>query len=462
MAEVKVKKLDTAIKDLILWDENARFPDKYFSRPEEELIDYFCAKKDFKIFELAEEIVKDFDLPQIEKIIVYEIGDDKIVLEGNRRLAVYKLLSNPNLLNDINLRNKFIELKTKINIDDNFELECLVTNDVESGLRYIDRKHLNGNNEVHWGDNERAHHKARRGSASQKELLKVAITRIIRELDFPEEFKEQVLGPGYVTTLWRLIEQTPAWDIFGFTLDEDGNLDIKDKDFKEKLKVIIFDVLQKIKFNEKLFSRLNTKEIDSYLKSISDNDFKRVAEYLKGETKKDLFGNEKVVLGGACENSKRSNPKSCLRNYLIPRTCTFVINETKINNIYSELKNNLLIDDSKNAVPNAVGVLFRVFLEISIDYFWAKNGFNFKDDTKLAGKITTVADYMEKTNMATGQQLKNIRTVATDKNNLLAIENFHNYVHSYKSQPSSSDLKLKWDNLQEFFKILWESLKSKK
>src|SRR3989339_337369 len=109
-----------------------------------------------------------------------------------------------------------------------------------------------------------------------------------------------------------------------------------------------------------------------------------------------------------------------------------------------------------------LGVLFRVFLEISIDYFWEKNGYTFKSDIKLAGKITTVANHMEKNKIAEKKQLKNIRTVATDKNNLLAIENFHSYVHSYKSQPTSSTLKLKWDNLQEFFEILWSSLKSKK
>ena len=28
------------LKDLALWDENARFPDKYFSRSERELINY--------------------------------------------------------------------------------------------------------------------------------------------------------------------------------------------------------------------------------------------------------------------------------------------------------------------------------------------------------------------------------------------------------------------------------------
>ena len=37
------------IKDLHLWDENPRFPDKYFKSSEEDLIKYFVTKKELKI-----------------------------------------------------------------------------------------------------------------------------------------------------------------------------------------------------------------------------------------------------------------------------------------------------------------------------------------------------------------------------------------------------------------------------
>lgn len=453
-----------AIKDLSLWDENARFPDKYFSKTEKDLISFFCSKKDFKITELADDIVKDFfDLPQIEKLIIYELNGRNIVLEGNRRLAVYKLLNDPELVGDARLKSKFTSLKSKVKIDQHFELECLLTQDKEMGLRYIDRKHLRGNNEVSWGDNERAHHNARRGNANQKELLKVAVTKIIKDLDLPEELKEQVLGPGYVTTFWRLIEQTPAWSIFGFSLDKNGNLKITDKDFKKKLKVIIFDVLQKSKFDDKLFSRLNVNDIDAYLKQISTDDYSSVNSEIKKQTTKDLFGKESTSVTPTSSSGKRSNPKSSLRSYLIPKTCVFIINETKINNVYCELKNNLLLDDSPKAVPNAVGVLFRVFLEISLDYYAKMNSHNFQRTDKINQKIPWVVKSLEGKGYDK-KTFKNINKVgsATGVKSYLSIENFHEYVHSGTTQPSSSELKAKWDNLQEFFEILWESLQAKK
>lgn len=457
-----------AIEDLYLWDENARFPDKYFSKAEEELIKFFCNSKekdfrvrDFKIGELAEAIVTDFDLPQLEKLVVWDFDGKFTVLEGNRRLTAYKLLDNPDLTQNDSLKSKIMSLKSKIDIAEDFDLECLVTENIKEGLRFIDRKHLNKNNELGWGDQERANHKVRQGSANKKELFKVSIADHIKKLDIPETMKEQILGPGYVTNFWRIIDSAPSWEKFQIRFDSEGILTIGDKDFDKKLKVIIVNILKKEDFSgNKLDSRtLNTnKEKEGYLGSIGVNDCDKALEEIKKGTDKNLFGEESTDVSS--KNIKLF-PKSTSRSYLIPKTCRLIINETKINNIYRELRDDLLLDDSKKAVPNAVGVVFRVFLETSIDCFWEKNGKTFKEDTKLAGKITTVANFMEKNKIADAKQLKNIRTVSSIKYNLLAIENFHRYVHSYKTQPTSSDLKTKWDNLEEFFQILWKSLEEK-
>ena len=51
--ENKFTKKNISIKNLHLWDENARFPDKYFNKTEKELINFFLSKKDFKLSELA-------------------------------------------------------------------------------------------------------------------------------------------------------------------------------------------------------------------------------------------------------------------------------------------------------------------------------------------------------------------------------------------------------------------------
>jgi hypothetical protein len=445
------------VKDLTLWDENARFPDKYYNQEESELIEYFLSKSDFKIKTLIEAIVKDFDLPQLEKIIVWNDGEQNIVLEGNRRLTAYKLLINPSLVKEKKLK-EFIEAeKAKIDISENYLLECILVEEREDAFRYIDRKHYNGNFEVAWKDTERAHYSKRRGSENPLELIKIGITKIVRDLDLPEEMKEQVLGQGYVTTFFRTITTKPAQKLYGYFF-EDDEFKVKDKDFGDKLKVIIYSVLNKqdIKGNKIDSRTLNKKEdVEKFLESIEIDDTKVVEEKIKEKTTENIFG-EKTITVGSTPSRQKVLPKSTNRNNLIPNSCRLTIQENKINNIYHELKEDLFLNGSKNITPNAVGILFRVFLEISIDYFLEREGINLPNETKLAGKITKCANELETKNLATKKQLVNIRKVATDKNHLLNIQNFHDYVHSYKTQPSSSDLILKWDNLQEFFQILWD------
>lgn len=453
-----IKSKGVAIKELILWDENARFPDKYFNTEEAELIAYFLSKPDFKIKQLAEAIVKDFDLPQLEKLVVWNDDGQHVVLEGNRRLTAYKLLNDPELAQNPAVKKNLYDLKAKINISDTYILECLVTDNKEDGFRYIDRKHANGNNEVNWQDSERAHYNVRRGSKNQSELLKIGITKIVKELDLPTEMKDQILGSGYVTTFFRIITTTPAKKEYGYSIAETGELMIKDPYFNEKLKVIIYSVLNKkdVKGNDVDSRSLNkTEKIEEFIKSVNIEDSQKVNEEIQKNTIEDIFGVKTVAITAGSKRQKIL-PKSTNRSYLIPNSCRLSILEPKINNIYLELRNDLLLDDSIKAVPNAVGVLFRVFLEISIDYFLEKEGINLPIETKLAGKITKCCDVIETNGIATKKQLVNIRKVATDKNHILCIQNFHDYIHSYKTQPSSSDLKLKWDNLEEFFQILWD------
>ncbi|MBU1011151.1 MAG: hypothetical protein KKD74_13530 [Bacteroidetes bacterium] len=452
-----------AIKDLTLWDENARFPDKLFNQDESELIDFFLSKAEFKIKSLIESIVKDFDLPQLEKIVVWYDGEQNIVLEGNRRLTAYKLLNNSLLAKDKKLQDFLEAEKQKVNLSDNFSLECVLVEDREDALRYIDRKHYNGNNEVNWKDTERAHYSKRRGNENPLELIKIGITKIVRELELPEEMREQILGQGYVTTFFRTITTKPAQRLYGYYFD-DGEFKVKDANFKEKLKVIIFSVLNKqdIQGNRIDSRTLNKKEdVEKFLESVKVEDTKKVEEKIKENTTEDIFG-EKTVTVGPNPAKQRVLPKSTSRKYLIPMSCSLRISEVKINNIYRELRENLLIDETNNAVPNAVGVLFRVFLEICLDHYAKMNQKIFKKDDTLSQKIPWVVKSLEEKGYDK-KIFNNINKVGSAKkeNSYLSIDNFHEYVHSTTTQPSTNELKLKWDNLQSFFETMWFDLNKK-
>lgn len=450
------------ICDLILWDENARFPDKYFNSDEKELIKYFLSKPDFKLKQLIEAIVKDFQYPQLEKLVVWNDDESYVVLEGNRRLTAYKLLANPDLTDDKTLRKFLIEQNSKISIDENFELECLITKERDEGFIYIDRKHANNNNEVNWQDVERANYNVRRGSSNQAELLKIGISKIVSELDLPDGLKEQVLGKNYVTTFFRIVTSTSAKRKYGYEILDNGQLIVKNDKFNEELKVIVHRVLKKedSKGNKVDSRSLNKKEkIEEFIKAVDSKDAAKVDQEIEENTTVNIFGEENVRLPSA---RPKVLAKSSTRKYLIPSNCYLRISETKINNIYRELRDDLLIDDSSKAVPNAVGVLFRVFLEVCLDYYAKMNQKNFKSNDTISQKIPWVVNSL----IQKGYEKKifnNINKVGSAKkdNTYLSIENFHEYVHSSTTQPSSNELKLKWDNLQSFFETLWSDLNKK-
>lgn len=398
MENSKWKKKDIAIKDLSLWDENARFSDQYFGLLEEDLLKHFLTSK-FQVLKLAGEMEKDADLPQLEKIVIWHSSDRNVVLEGNRRIAAYKLLANPKLAGA--QESKFSKIGSKIGISEDFEVECLVTEDLEQGYRFIERKHLNQNNEVSWGSNEIAHHKDRRGKAGEKELIRVGITKVVNDLEMANELKEAVLGPGYVTTFWRLTGQTPAQQYFGFSFDDSKKLKIKDSDFDKKLKVIVWDVLKNGQHNGKLFSRLNNKEISDYLKNISNKDYNRASQEIKeAESNKqsDLFG--KASIATNYNFRIRKTPVTKTGNDLFGRT--LALQSGKVNDLYRALADIDKKNQGNDAVLPFLGMALRLLVEVAARVYYEN-----KDDGKKAKKDQVCELFLKEAKKELKQHQKN-------------------------------------------------------
>lgn len=466
-----------SIKDLSLWDENARFPEEYFKKNDTELLEYFLSKREFKIDNLAKEIVGDFDLPQLEKLVVLELGGKNIVIEGNRRLTVYKLLANPNLIkNRKDLKKLFEEYKKSIGINDSFALESTITKEKDEALRFVDRKHNKGNNEVGWGEPERRNFAIRRSNGKIKDIIRVELANAVKKLSLPDAIKEAVLGKGFVTTFYRLVDNSAARSKFGYDISTDGNLEIKDRNlFDNYLKIVAYDVWQKkdSQGNQVDSRSLNkTEDITNYINGLKKSESTNIDKEINKNIKKDLFGGEAIFKG----SGTKSKPVSTLRKHLI--LSSLYINNNRINDIYNELKKKLEVDST----PNAVAVLFRVFIECSVDYYIEVNKIKITDKIELAGKILKTVDHLEAylidkyfkdnkiTNPTEAQKksasqklkFKEMRKMATkDNNSILSVSTFHDFVHDYKTSPVACDLKKYWDNIDNFFVEFWKQLSEK-
>ena len=370
------------IEKLFLWDENARFPDQYYNSDEKELLRYFLSKPNFKLKDFIGEIVTDIDLPHLEKIVVWDSSEKLIVIEGNRRLAGYKLLANPELVNDIDkkLHSLLLSKKKEINIDSNFLLDCLISEDKDQCYRYVDRKHAKGNNQVNWLEPEKVNYSKRRGIESQNSKIKIAIINYVRKLDLPNEIINEVLGQGYVTTFFRFVSTGPAKETFGLSTDENGELTFTDEEFPDKLKVIIHNVLQKEDFEG---NRVDTRELNknpeikTYLENVKSEDLPKVNKEIEKSKSTDVFGNEHVKLGTRNSQkapiiaSPRKTPSSKENNILFGKSLALMAG--KVNDLYRAILNIYDKNEYDSAVLPIIGMSLRLITEVAARVYFDEN-----------------------------------------------------------------------------------------
>lgn len=457
MKNIINKKL--TLKGLILWDENARFPDKYYNSEEKELINYFIEKPEYKIKQFAKEIVSQFELPQLEKLVVWNDEGNYIVLEGNRRLTVYKILSNPELIEDLNFKKLINELKLKIEINNDYCLECLVTNDKEKGLEYIDRKHAKGNNEVNWQEPERTNYNLRRGNGTINDTITNGVSNIVKALDLPEKMKEDVLGKGYVTTFYRAITTTPAKKKYGYKISEKGELIIENQNFEDELKVVIYQLLNKSDFEgNKINSRtLNKKEsIENFIKKINPEDAKKVEVEIEKNTSENLFGGKSVNIGN--NNVKLTKDKIPSKNtptgLFYKEDVPFRTDSSSLKFLYDELK-----DIPVKRFPNAAHDLLRSFLECSLAFYLKKNN-HYKNIKKSNGhnpKLGEMLSYVINRNcneLDDGNLIATIVSIKGEYEKPYSLERMNMINHNENFVSVEKDVRAAWSKLEPLFKII--------
>lgn len=422
---------DIDVDTLIVNQENYRFDP--VDKPSE-AIDLMLEEKGEEIFNLAKHVYEHgLDKAKYSRVLEIKKGL-YLVLDGNRRVTAIKCLHDPALVKDATLRARFVNLlKTAGQVPQ--KVNCYVYGSEEEAAEWIKLDHTGKNG----GIGQDAWEPAGKDRFDYKFSGKTSPAMQAVNL-LAQETKQDIDTKALkISTVSRILSNPESRSYLG--IDVKGGQIVLTAEKKEALAR-----LDKL-FNKIIIDDVAVKEVYHTIDS---------AKFMR-----DLFGDKPKKLSTVIPISPKgktrparkpqSLPRSAARTTLIPSSCIMRIPETKINNIYHELRGVPLAD-----ATNAIGVLFRVFLETSLDCYANKKGFAFGPNVKLAGKITKVTDWLQKKNIATAAQITNIRRVATNGNTVLAIEHFHEYVHSFTAQPAPVDLIYKWDNLQEFFEVLWK------
>lgn len=431
--------------------ENPRFE---MLGDQQEAIHVMIQDQGEKLFNLAKDIVEAGLNPcELPIVAPHETKEGYFnVLEGNRRIIVLKLLNTPELIDPEfkNYLNKFKKVGNEFKKNPITEVQCVTFNKNEDAYRWIRLKHTGENKGVGivgWDAQQEARFEEKITGVSKIALQTLDFLKGEKSID--EDIKKR-LKDVPSTSLERLLRDGNVQDTIGIIIVE-GRLQttLQKAEVIKGLTKIVKDLVDKNIKVKDIYTKENRKE---YIESFSQLDLPNQKN--KAEAPWELVSSKSQE---ETDGKKKSRPISTERHYIIPRDCILKIKEKRINKIYSELRKL----NCENYV-NATAVLFRVFIELSVDTFIDKFKLlkvKKKNPPTLRQKTEAVANYFEKNNVLNRAQLKPIRIAVSSQNNILSIDTFHAYVHNPHLSPIAKDLKTTWDNIQLFIETVWSHIK---
>ena len=475
----KWKETQHSVSTLLLDHHNPRIPDSGSALSQRDLIADLVDND--KVLELAKSIVDNGYYP-VEALIIVEEGGKKYVVEGNRRLAALKLLISPEVAHD-NWERRFRALANRIDPQSIRKVKVVRAPSREAAAPVIMSKHTRSQVES-WSPLMQAkfyRNLVERGLtvddiAEQYSLQPSEITDALQRytmysvacvLDLPEDVAKKVQNPRQfpVTTLERLYRTPQVNQFLGIDFDENKNLvgKVSAREFKKGYARIVSDIA-----TGKVHSRtLNTTaEMDEYLNSFGEQ---RPDVNKRGTFTAESLLKTAVKATPAARPSlprKKSKPKPVPRA-LIPGSFSCDVNNQRINDVFGELKKLPVAQ-----FPNAVALMFRSLLEMSLGYYLDRTGHLLKltereraRREKKGGKLprdwhptlTEMLGYVVDKDtdiISNGNLLKALRKVIAQKRDLISIDTLNLFVHNQHFYPNEDSLRSFWPQLQGLFEII--------
>lgn len=444
------------IGSLLLDQHNPRIPPVASQR---DALQQVVDDQQEKLANLAENIVEEgispIDLWFVEKSATQP--DKWIVLEGNRRIAALKILSNPSVLTSLTLSNalkKRFEAAAKLFAPDKIEPIWCVETTREDANPWIQRRHTGedeGRGLVSW--NGQAVARFRGGDPALQAL------EFVKQHGNLNLEQHSALRGRFITTLRRLLESPDVRSQLGLDLKKDELYStVPANELIKGLRRIVLDLAEK-RVNVTALKKKD--QMVDYVSGLDKKDKPDLTKRISPQNLDQLLSAPKAVPGisPAAPSPKPRSTTTPLRLSIVPKPFVLKVTNAKASEMYEELKTLQL---SKNR--HAISVLLRVFIELSVDHHlvaigskltFMPPGGNREKDKNLKTKIIESIDDFVTNKSAPKKDFASITRMASDPKSLLSLETLHSYVHSRFSTPIESDLTAMWDNAQPLLARIW-------
>lgn len=412
-----------------------------------------------KLVTLAKDILAHGLNPSDLPIVIdAEDGDQNyIVIEGNRRITTIDLLLDPELAKGHSIHRAFVKLGKDSDAIPKV-IYCSIAPNKEEALRWADRKHANGLSGAGtepWTPMAKARADADRGVPAP--ALDV-VNFVLTNEDLDADVRRHLEGSKFnLTTLERLVTTNELRDSVGLVVD-DGKVTAKNN--LDWVKAVLSDVVTTIATGKLGGSKWTERDIDTQLKR--EAFVKGVASNHKGKKASKSWTVSGTPKSATAVSSRgkpkkgRGTPSTADQVNLIPKPFRLKLPPGKINDIFIELKR---LDVT--TYRHSVSVLFRVFLDLSLDHYIDKNRIPLpidkqgRKDDRLKVRLQKVVDHAKTTNLLDKKELHPVEVAMSNKASLLATETLNAYVHSRWMNPDPGELKTTWLNIELFLERLW-------
>lgn len=365
------------------------------------------------------------------------------VLEGNRRLAALKILENPELVVGSVTADTLKKLR-KLNreyLTNPIEYVNCVVMTREESRHWIELRHTGENKGaglVGWAHDETTRYQSRAGGRQSPPHLQ-ALEFLQRRGDLSQDVRKKL----HASTFRRLIDTPAVRSRLGLEVDR-GVLRLLAP--AEKVARALMHVVDDLTSGRVSVGKVyNLPQRQKYAQTLPPS----------------VAVTPTIALGHGAPLTTDVAPKARqrqgvtrrVRDRLIPQDCALNIPAGRVSQIEQEFRRGLSLEKH----VNAIAVLFRVFIELSLDDYLDRHpiaGIN--NDSTLRVKIEKVSIALEAAGRLKKHMARAIRSANNDTSTTLpGTLTMNGYVHNPHAFPGPSDLRAHWNSLQPLMVAIW-------
>ena len=398
-----------------------------------------------------------------KRLAVFKIGDQYTTAEGNRRLTALKLLANQALLDSLKLSKATkAELKRapKAIIPSLKVIDCAVFESEADAAPWVRLEHTGKNGgvgTVDWNREQNRRFDSQFSSDKPKELQAIDYLRNAFATDKLISHKLESIP---MATLERLIGDPDALAFFGLEWEKKKLIStLHEDEIHRAMRKVVEDLT-----NPDSKKRVTTRTLDrkadrlAYLQqfnSRSKPNYNNTVEpwAIDGPIPVASSHTDTTKTGG----TKKPTPSTETRKKLLTPGCILKIEgNVRINDIYHNLKSDLGVEK----YSNAVSVLARLFIEMTVNHYllalMGKNEFEIHDSRyKLATKLGEVVKHLNVAKKLNKNQVQAINKELGNTSGAFHPNSLNAFVHNPNLSPSATDLKRGWNNIEPLITAIW-------